>query len=301
DALGIKHMQVAGEDEGEDSTSSESEGEEEEEEGGEGGDGAEAKRVKKAEETRILHALLPKGFTARQILHAIRVLRKNAHSAAWGGEEETMEYLLLHLREEELPSHYDPRGRNLDVVLPTAKLQALSLTTEKRHPFGLEEEDWAALCLLLSGKKGGKEGERDQEGDDGGIIQALQKALLPSSLPPSPPPSSSSFPLSSNPALEEELENLRAIYGDTTVTIPSFPPSLPPSLLLSGALPPGHVLKVFLRPSLYPSLPAFALLEGPQANVRVQQELAACSQRMAGHAMLFELLLAATEALDNRE
>ena len=30
-----------------------------------------------------------------------------------------MDYLLLHLKEKDLPAQYDPRGRNFDVVLPT--------------------------------------------------------------------------------------------------------------------------------------------------------------------------------------
>lgn len=34
------------------------------------------------------------------------------------GVEEALDYLLLHLPEEQLPKRFDPRGRNFDVVLP---------------------------------------------------------------------------------------------------------------------------------------------------------------------------------------
>ena len=35
------------------------------------------------------------------------------------GVEEALDYLLLHLPEEQLPPRFDPRGRNFDVVLPS--------------------------------------------------------------------------------------------------------------------------------------------------------------------------------------
>ncbi|EWM20315.1 hypothetical protein Naga_102667g1, partial [Nannochloropsis gaditana] len=83
---------------------------------------------------------------------------------------------------------------------------------------------------------------------------------------------------------------------------PSVPSSLPPAtIFLSGTLPAKHVLQVSLHPFLYPSLPAFALLKGPKASVRVQRELASCSLRMQGHPMLFELLLAAADVLEKEE
>jgi len=45
-----------------------------------------------------------------------------------------MDYLTLHLREEEeLPSQYDPRGRNFNVVLPT-------VSEEGRREGGREKE-----------------------------------------------------------------------------------------------------------------------------------------------------------------
>ncbi|EWM20317.1 atp-dependent rna [Nannochloropsis gaditana] len=123
DALGIQHIEVDDTEE-DDETSSESE---DEEEGGgeEGEEGRKAdlqsKRERQVEDASILKALRPKGFTDRQILHAVHVLRKSANGGAWGGPEEVVDYLLLHLKEEALPAQFDPRGRNFDVVLPTIR------------------------------------------------------------------------------------------------------------------------------------------------------------------------------------
>ena len=184
------------------------------------------------------------------------------------GAEEVVDWLLLHLREEDLPAAFDPRGRNLDVVVHKKEEEGQGQGLGKKY--GLREPDCKALMDI---------------GEEEKALQALGKAIYLSIGLDDDPMAGGGCPLASSPegggdgemGYEEELEALQAIYGEEHCHILNTDPAAsgaswrPRVLRLTGGLEEGQSLHVWLTAG-YPSdgsLP-LALLSGPKASSRVQ-------------------------------
>lgn len=245
------------------------------------------------------------------------------------GAEEVVDWLLLHLKEEDLPAAFDPRGRHLDVVVhkkEEGQGEGLGRT------YGLREPDCKVLMEIMMQQQQGKGGEATAlQALGNAIYRAIGISSVDGNDDDLMGPSIRHAAGEDNGmemSFDEELEALKAIYGDEHCHIIASSSSgdwRPRVLRLTGGLEDGQSLHVWLTAG-YPgdaSLP-LALLSGPKASSRVQVSrrrigtgrlrwlmsmlsvfvfltlqlaLGQCALPLRGHAMLYELLLAAIDAL----
>lgn len=158
----------------------------------------------------IEHRLHSEGFTKQQARSSYREVsrRKPNHfdsddEAVWDNlYEECLQWLLVHVDEEDLPEGFDPRGRTLDVVVPVShktKTQNDPSVNDFAATYGLTVKEGAALFKKASA-------DSKQSVLDFFWMTMLQVANV--SLPRGPDKSAENIDIA-----RDELEALDAIYG----------------------------------------------------------------------------------------
>lgn len=296
DALGISHDDS--QDQEDDDDDEEDEGEEEE---------REAWEVEG--EAAMVRALVSgMGFSEAQVKRAVRAVRRERGLAGPVSGEEALDWLLLHLREEDLPPAFDPRGKNFDVVRFNGEQQEAAGQQEGgsgSSEYGLRQEDEALLQDMKSPLQWARalgsglfrhvlktSGQQEAEEEE----EWLSRLLLPEE---------GGEGSGEGEELEEEVETLRAIVGDEHCTVEQLGGACRRLQVQGvkglqqaskGNKGKGRALELWLGPG-YPQVPAVALVRGRGVVVEQQVALAERAMGLRGHAMLYDLVSAAQELM----
>ena len=235
-------------------------------------------------EAYVLERLCHEGFTKRQVRTALQSIQEGKNGSREGGMisedkwdslyEECLQWLCIHLDEDQLPEGFDPRGGTLDVIVPGAvDPSSTSSGSEQnigKEVVGKEISDFASQygisnkeAKLISDQA--KENSCDPEKM---LWTVLQKAAVTSLV------SSAEKSEESEEVLNEEIEALEAIYPsefqfkkdgnvtilaikvtdvDTEMTLTAvvetgvYPMAYPISLLLHGKWPKGSMFGAALH------------------------------------------------------
>ena len=234
-------------------------------------------------EVYVLERLRHEGFTKRQVRTALQSIQEgNSHPDGgiisedkWDAlYEECLQWLCIHLDEDQLPEGFDPRGGTLDVIVPGAVDPSSTLSGQEqgsgKDVVGKEISEFASQYGISSkeAKLISELAKANSCDPETMLWTALQKAAATSLV------SSSEKSEENEESLNEEIEALEAIYPsefqfkkdgnltilaikvtdvDTEMTLTAvvetgaYPMAYPKSLLLHGKWPKGSTFGAALH------------------------------------------------------